>query len=247
MRSTVVSLLLLGLLLSPAALGQGRRPLTNDDVAKMVTSGFDETTIIKTIRVNEPAFDTSVEGLLALRNAGVSKNVIDVMLDVQAAANARPDPFGGVPRAAGVYYRGDTGWIQLQDAPLPKTISKGLLGAVASLGRTKTTYVYRGAHAPVQLKENQPLFYIRGVGKYGRDAEIIRLESKKEDTREVERASESALWGTSTSNGSVIAVNVSRVAGDVFIVTPTATLKEGEYLLSLDADHNYDFGVGPVP
>jgi hypothetical protein len=242
MKPQSPAILLLCLLLSFAALGQTRKPITNEDIANMVKLGFEETTIIKTVQANEPGFDTSVEGLLALKNAGVSKAVIDAMLDVQSAANARPDPFGGLPRSAGVYYRGGAGWMQLQDAPAPRTVSKGLIGAITSLGKTKVTYVYRGAHAPVQLQENQPVFYIRGVSKFGRDAEIIRLECKSE-TREVDRASDSALWGTSASDGTALAVNVTRIASDALVVAPTAPLKDGEYLLSLDADHNYDFGI----
>lgn len=244
MKPRALSILLLCLLLSGAATGQTRKPISNEDVIKMVGLGFDETTIIKTVQANAPSFDTSVEGLLALRNAGVSKNVIDAMLDAQATANAKPDPFGEVPRPPGVYYRGDTGWTQLQDAPAPKTISRGLLGTVASLGKTKVTYVYRGAHAPVQIKEAHPVFYIRGLSSFGRDAEIVRLESK-EDTREIDRASENALWGGSASDSAGLAVNVTRIAGDALIVAPAAPLKPGEYLLLLDANHNYDFGIAP--
>ncbi len=242
MKLKPAAMLLVCLLLSAAALGQTRKPLSNEDIVNMVKLGFEDTTIVKTIRANEPSFDTSVEGLLALRNAGVSKAVIDAMLDVQSAANARPDPLGGLPRLAGVYYRGDSGWMQLQDAPAPKTMSKGLIGAITSFGKTKVTYVYRGAHAPVQLKENHPVFYIRGVSQFGRDAEIIPLECKSE-TREVDRASDSALWGTNASDSTRLAVNVTRIASDALVVAPTVPLKEGEYLLSLDADHNYDFGI----
>lgn len=244
MKAATVSLLLLGLLFSVAAVAQTKAPLTNEDVLKMVNLGFEETTIIKALQANEANFDTSVEGLLALRNAGVSKNVMDAMLDAQAVTNKKPDAFGGLPRGFGVYYRGDAGWTQLPEAPAAKTRSKGLLGTVATLGKTNVTYVYRGAHAPVQFKEAQPAFYIRGLGKFGRDAEIIRLEPKA-DTREVEFASESALWGSGSSSrpGNVFAVNVARIADDALIVTPSAPLKPGEYLLSVDPEHTYDFGI----
>lgn len=246
MKSIAVSILLLCSLLSALAGAQTRRSLTNDDILKMVNLGFDESTIIKTIQANDANFDTSVEGLLALKNAGLAKNVIDAMLDAQAATNAKPDPYGGLPAAAGVYYRGDGGWTRLLDAPAPKTMSRGLLGTIASLGKTKTTYVYRGAHAPVQLREAHPVFYVRGVGKSGRDAEIVRLQSKAE-TREVERASDSPLWGTSgsTQNGTTLAVNVAHIADDALVITPIAPLGEGEYLFCLDADHYYDFGIVP--
>ncbi len=246
MKSKAISLLLVLLILPLAAAAQAKKPLTNDDVVKMVVMGFDESTVIKTIRANEANFNTSVEALLELRNGGVSKPILDAMLDAQAATNAKPDPFGGLPQPAGVYYKGSGGWTQLQDAPAPKTVSKGLLGAVASLGKPKTRYAYRGAHAPVQIKETQPVFYVRGVGKFGRDAEIVRLEVK-EETREVEFASDSAIWGSDNGkeNGTVLSVNVARIADDALIITPNAPLKAGEYLLSLDTDHRYDFGIAP--
>lgn len=57
-----------------------KKPLTNEEVIQMVQAGFDEETIIKAIDASEPAFDTSVPGLIALKNANVPQGVINAIL-----------------------------------------------------------------------------------------------------------------------------------------------------------------------
>jgi hypothetical protein len=60
---------------------QSQKPLTNDDVIQMVKAGFDEATTITAIDAANPGFDTSVQGLLALKAAGVGEKVIAAMLN----------------------------------------------------------------------------------------------------------------------------------------------------------------------
>jgi hypothetical protein len=87
------------------------KPLTNDDIVQMTKAGFDEQTIVKAIQAHEPGFTTSVEALVALKNAGVTKAVIDAMLEAEAmkrthsadsspaAAKDHPAPATDTPRA----------------------------------------------------------------------------------------------------------------------------------------------------
>ena len=63
-------------------------PLTNQDVVRMVKAGFGDSTIVKMIDSHGAAFDLSVDGLLKLKEAGVSQGVIDKMLS--AGAEAKP-------------------------------------------------------------------------------------------------------------------------------------------------------------
>jgi hypothetical protein len=62
------------------AFAQAQKPFTNVDVEKMVKAGFDEDTILKAIEANKPGFDTSVEGLVELKDAGVSSKIINAIL-----------------------------------------------------------------------------------------------------------------------------------------------------------------------
>jgi hypothetical protein len=72
--------------------------LGNQDVVKMVAAGLDPEVIIQSVQSNPGDFDTSVEGLVALKKAGVPSSVTKAMI----AANA-----GGAP-AAGAAVSADT-------------------------------------------------------------------------------------------------------------------------------------------
>ncbi len=94
------------LLLTDVVFGQTARPLTNDDVVQMLKAGLDDTTVIKAIKVNESAFDSSGTSLVALKSAGVSKPVLDAMLETQilkknatqrTTTTASKDPNPGLP------------------------------------------------------------------------------------------------------------------------------------------------------
>jgi outer membrane lipoprotein SlyB len=82
MRNLLVSFLLAVPL---AALGA---PMTNDDVIKMVTGGLGEATVIQAIDAAEPAFDTSPDGLVKLKQGGVSDAVIQRIIARRSAAPA---------------------------------------------------------------------------------------------------------------------------------------------------------------
>jgi hypothetical protein len=86
-RGSVTVLLLIFLALTP--LSSQNKPLTNDDVIQMVKGGLDDETIIKAVQANDSAFDTSPQALVALKNAGVTKPVVDAMLDAEAKKNGR--------------------------------------------------------------------------------------------------------------------------------------------------------------
>jgi hypothetical protein len=85
---TLPLLVFLALLSVPLAGAQNKKPLTNSDVVQMVKAGFNELTVDKAIQANPTAFDTSVQALIALKNEGVSQNIIDTMLAAEAGKNA---------------------------------------------------------------------------------------------------------------------------------------------------------------
>jgi outer membrane lipoprotein SlyB len=69
-------------------------PMTNDDVIKMVKGGLGEATVIQAIDTAEAGFDTSPDGLVKLKQGGVSDTVIQRILarkgSAPAAAKAAP-------------------------------------------------------------------------------------------------------------------------------------------------------------
>lgn len=63
-------------------------PMGNDDVVRMVRGGLADATVIQAIDAAEPAFDTSPDALVKLKQSGVSEAVIQRMLARSAPAPA---------------------------------------------------------------------------------------------------------------------------------------------------------------
>lgn len=95
-------LLLFLLILTPAVAQNytvatlSRHVLTNDSVISLAKAGFDELFIIERIHMSRTRFDTTVEGLVALKQAGVSEDLIRVMA-VQDARTYPPYTAAGTP------------------------------------------------------------------------------------------------------------------------------------------------------
>lgn len=151
----------------------------------------------------------------------------------------------GMPKDPGVYLKSASGWIEMQFAPHAKTKTKGWIGASMSpFGRITSRDIYKGAHASAQLSDAKPVFYLRNIGKFGRDAQIIKLESKN-DHREVLTQSVGALRSKSVGveDKNILEVKVARLAPDVLSATPAEPLRPGEYLFQPEEGAAFDFGV----
>jgi outer membrane lipoprotein SlyB len=79
-------------------------PITNEDVIRMVRSGAGDALIMQTIDSSEPVFDTSVDGVIRLKQSGVSDGVIQKMMSVRSAppqGNYASPPAGYAAPAGG--------------------------------------------------------------------------------------------------------------------------------------------------
>lgn len=101
---------------TPAA-QQAKRPLTNADIIRLVKSGLAEGVIISAIEANDASFDVSADALIALKQAGVSQNIIAAML---AAHSRRTVP--AQMQAAGPALAGQ---MALPEAPLRAHLIQG--------------------------------------------------------------------------------------------------------------------------
>lgn len=164
---------------TPAAAG-----MTNADVIKMVKAGLNESLIIASIKQAEKrAFSLSADGLVELKAAGVSDNIMHVMLDPTAvvappaaapAAAPRapveePKPARSVddpasPHDAGIYV--DIGESSPKLVALEPTVfsqgkSGGILTSALTYGIKKAKWkaVVRGRAGNLRLRTAQPVFY----------------------------------------------------------------------------------------
>ena len=75
-----------------ATTAQEEARITNADIVAMVEAGFETATIIAAMRTLEPAFDTSADALIALREAGVHDDVIiEMFLDRPEKTRSRKE------------------------------------------------------------------------------------------------------------------------------------------------------------
>src|ERR1700685_3162477 len=92
MRSIVFFLLLV----LPASAQQyaattlSRHILTNDGVISLAKAGFDELFIVERIKTPRTRFDTTVPGLIAMKEAGVSEDLIRIMAQEDRLRNPMP-------------------------------------------------------------------------------------------------------------------------------------------------------------
>lgn len=172
-------ILALALLLAVPVSSQSDKPLTNDDILQMIKAGFSEATIIKTIESKKCAFDTSLEALIALKNAGVSEAVIQAMVSAGASETAKaeeeknaatdpPPPDPNDPRSPhepGIYWYAKSKrtpqMVQLE----PSVYSAGKTGGVFAsamtygIAKAKWKAVVRGARSNLRISEEKPEFW----------------------------------------------------------------------------------------
>lgn len=80
---------LLVVLLIAAPLAARAAPMTNADVIKLVRSGLGEDTVIQAVNAGEPGFDTSPDGLVNLKQFGVSDRIIQLLISRQSGTPAQ--------------------------------------------------------------------------------------------------------------------------------------------------------------
>jgi curli biogenesis system outer membrane secretion channel CsgG len=112
LKSLCLSLLSIALVSVQGAYGQAAKPATHpaapkaaspvDSVIQLVKSGMSENLIIKTLQRQNKPMDLSPGDLVKLKNAGVSENVIGVMMDPSSAPAAAAPATAPTPTPAPV-------------------------------------------------------------------------------------------------------------------------------------------------
>ena len=85
MRLPSIILSLLAATLVTAVPARAQQGLTNGDIIKMQSAGLSENIILASVNGQPAAYDTSTDGLLALKKAGVSDAVVAAMISRNAA------------------------------------------------------------------------------------------------------------------------------------------------------------------
>jgi hypothetical protein len=237
------------------------KPLSDADIVSLVKGGLAESTILLAIEQNPTAFETSPFALVELKNQGVPSAVIDAMLRSKDAAStpaSTPPTSMETPKdsfsslAEGTFYKSSDGMVKLQ----PLMMAGGgatHMGKMFIPGMTpQFVHTFRGAEAPIQIKERTPVFYVKQSpymvnipGHSDRDIVLVRFDKKK-DHRELQTTSGGSAFNFKAgfSKEKTPDIVVTRVSDSVFTVTPKGSLPPGEYMLTYGMGVNgFDFGV----
>ncbi|MGA1983973.1 MAG: hypothetical protein ABSG84_16105 [Acidobacteriaceae bacterium] len=142
-RAVTCLLFLAAICLVVLPVARAQQSLDNDAVLKLVKSGLGEDLIAQTIAASPGHYDTGVNAIIALKQAGVTDKEISAMIAKNAGPSVVP-PVAAVGPALppgvdeiGVYYKGPAGnWVEFK----PEIVnykSGGFLKSLASDGIVK--------------------------------------------------------------------------------------------------------------
>jgi hypothetical protein len=240
-------------------------PLTNADVIQMTEAGIQPQIIKTAIRqAGSRKFDLTSKGLIELKQHKVPDDVAAAMQDPSApdaaalsvsAQQPTPEPQApansaeptGLPKEQGIFYKGVSGWVPLQEVQSSGAKTTGMGKALLTGGwggSGDVVMVFPGAEAPVQISESKPTFYSRPPIQSPRDLMIVRVDKKK-DHRELQTTTGAVFKSAGYKKSNVVEVSTTLLSSDVMVITPATDLKDGEYLLvfSYGGSGGYDFSI----
>jgi hypothetical protein len=157
--------------------------LTNEQIVRMAAAGLGDQVLIAKIKASDNSFDTSTDGLLALRKKGVSNPVIAAMIavdgagpkavaapaltgsGVSGAALSQDSPDPSVPHPLGIYlladWRSPTRMVPIEPVTSDRTRSGSIIAYVLTGGLAKRSQkaVIPEAAARIETPRRRPIFY----------------------------------------------------------------------------------------
>ncbi len=223
-----------------------RKRFSNQDVIEMAKAGLSDDVIITKIRQAYDAgpdavsFDTSVDGLKALKGANVPDSVIKVMINptpppTTVVAGTSPisvDP-SLPPPEVGVYWRDERKFILIQGQAVTNTKTGGKAGSFFTDGLRNQHWdaTIEGNTSKNVVRDRQPIFYLYVPdGDDSSDYVLVKL-NKKGDHREFQIGSFGGIRGgkSGVQKDKEVAFSAEHVGIRVYKIKLDEGLKPGEY------------------
>jgi len=218
--------------------------LTNQDIIDMAHAGLSDDLIIAKIRsatgADASKFDTTVDGLKALKAASVSDAVIKVMLNPApppppVIATTTPmtlDP-NFPPPEVGVYWKDGPTFVLIEGAAISRMKAGGRAGSFATDGIRGQHWdaTLEGPTSKNRVKDRRPLFYFYVPdGSTAADYVLIKL-NKKGDRREFQVGSFGGVTGgkSGVKKDKEVGFSSEHVGIRIYKITLGEELKPGEY------------------
>jgi hypothetical protein len=229
-------------------LATAQQTLDNESVIKLVKAGLGEELIITTINASPGNYDTSANGLIALKSAGVSDKVVSAIVlrangsvPTGGATAAGGTAVGtgaaaaqtGLPAAVdsvGVYYQDASGNWQEANAEVVNFKTGGAVKHLASVGIIKEDMngMVAGTRSRLELRlPAQFIFYVpegRSPGEY----QLLRLHINS-DNREFRSVTGGVVHEKGGAQRDQVDFSPKKIAPRAYQITLGADLGRGEY------------------
>jgi hypothetical protein len=211
--------------------------IDNDAITKMSKAGLDDAVIIQTIQTQPGHYDTSPDTLIALKNAGVSQQVIAAMqarsagLAFHASEKINPAPLSAGVDEIGVYYQDrKTGeWLPLKTERVQ----------FKSGGWAKSTFTHDiikqdmngivdDAKSPLALPTGVNILIYAPVGTQAEEYDFLRFREHS-NNREFRVKTGGVFHSESGSQRDEIEFHPHKIAPQMYMFTVPVDIEKGEY------------------
>jgi hypothetical protein len=217
-------------------LGQGKPPLQNGQIVEMVKAGFDQETIVSVIDTSPTNFDTSVQGLVMLKNSGVNGKVIRAMILKSSSGNtpsSAPQQSSGsnpshLSLEIGVYSRREGTLVEVPpEVATWKT--GGFMKSVATMGLTKghVNGVVTDPHSRTRLSLPIEFVIVTVEGTSVVEYQLLKLKRKK-NRREFRAMTGGIIHASGGAQKNVVRFDYEKTAPRTYKVK-LPSLEIGEY------------------
>jgi hypothetical protein len=223
-----------------------RKRFTNQDVIEMAKLGLSDDVIITKIRkaceagTDAVSFDTSIEGLKALKAANVSESIIKVMINpapppaaIVAGANPMTIDPSLPPPEVGVYWRDKGKFVLLQGQTVANVKAGGKAGSMFTYGLRNQHWdaTIEGNTSKNVVRDRQPLFYLYVPDGIDSSDYVLLKLNRKGNRREFQIGSFGGVTGgkSGVQRDKEIPFHADHVGIRVYKLTLDDALKPGEY------------------
>ena len=210
--------------------------IDNDTIVRMAKAGLDDTVILQTIETQPGHYDTSPDDLIALKNAGVSQQVIAAMqarsagLAIHAANKIEPEPLARGIDEIGVYYQDKTGeWVPLKTERV-EFKSSGWLKNAASDGLVKQDMNghLEGPKSPLVLPTGVNILIYAPAGTQSEEYDFIRFEEHSHG-RDFRVKTGGLFHSRTGSDRDEVEFTAHKIAPQMYEFTVPVDIMKGEY------------------
>jgi len=214
-----------------------QQTLNNDAVIKLVKAGLSDDLIVSTINASPGGYDTSANGLIALKTAGASDKVVTAIVMRGSGSAAAPVPpaatTNGLPAGideVGVYYKNKTGaWTPL----LPEIVNfktGGVLKSMMTDGIVKGDLNGHVAGAHAKTSSTFPIVFAVYVpeGTAITEYQLLRLRTNS-SSREFRSVTGGVMHVSGGATRDSMEFQSDKLAPRLYQITLQASAGKGEY------------------